>query len=509
MTQAERFTLLAERGRGAMGVVWRAKDAETGSIVALKLLRELYAEEPDALERFAREVELARRVDAANVVAVLGFGARDGVPYLVMEYVDGPSLRERLREHGPYTWPEAKVLLAGLAAGLAAVHAAGIVHRDIKPSNILLTPEGSPKLSDFGIARGLDLTRVTGTSTMLGTPTYLPPEGYRDSRSDLYSLGVVAYELLAGSPPFEGHTYQDIILAHVRTQPDLSKLPVEARPLVGALLAKDPARRPASASEVVARLAGEAGAAVSASRHGPALVRRRTLAGLGALGLAMALVAAIIGYGAAGATPPPSGSASLVALGASAAVTATGSDTASVKSSLAPTASPALLGTPSPVPLATPRPTPKPAPRPTPRATQAPLPSTNQIVSIVGVPVAAPVCDANGCSAVDFTVRYAYSGAPTGIYVGIRVLPSSADGTNIDIVHVNGVETGNFGYVPTPNLAVGSGTTTVRVVWDGQVTGHPSTTTGFVRACMWANQKNPWPEFACVVVPYHYVWVAN
>ena len=176
----ERFTLLSELGRGGMGVVWKARDEETGSIVALKLLRETYAEDPDYLARFERELELARRIDSAHVVKVLGYGVREKVPYLALEYVDGPSLRRRAWRATAHTaGPRPEALLAQIAQGLADAHAAGVIHRDVKPSNVLIGPDGIAKLTDFGIARGLDLTRMTATSTMLGTPAYLAPEGPR------------------------------------------------------------------------------------------------------------------------------------------------------------------------------------------------------------------------------------------------------------------------------------------------------------------------------------------
>ncbi len=254
----ERFTLLSELGRGGMGVVWKARDEETGQIVALKLLRETYAEDPDYVTRFERELELAKRIHSHNVVQVLGYGVRDKTPYLALEFVGGPSLRERLATHGAYSWPEAKALLVQIAQGLADAHAAGVVHRDLKPSNVLIGTDGVAKLADFGIAKGLDLTRMTGTSTLLGTPAYLPPEGPADERSDLYSLGVIAYEILTGVVPFEGRTYQEVILRHVREAPNLEKLPVEARPVVGWLLAKDPADRPRRTAELLSVLWGGA-----------------------------------------------------------------------------------------------------------------------------------------------------------------------------------------------------------------------------------------------------------
>ena len=166
----ERFTLLTELGRGGMGVVWKARDEETGQIVALKVLREMFAEDPEYLARFERELELAKRIHSNNVVRVLGFVMRRRSPYLVLEYVEGPSLRQRLIDHGPYSWADARGLIFQIAQGLADAHAAGVIHRDLKPSNILTGADGVPKIADFGISKGIDLTRVTGTSALIGTP---------------------------------------------------------------------------------------------------------------------------------------------------------------------------------------------------------------------------------------------------------------------------------------------------------------------------------------------------
>ena len=184
----ERLTLLEQIGRGGMGVVWKAHDEQTGQTVAVKLLNAAYADQPEYVTRFERELELARRIHSTHVVEVLGYGVRDGTPYLALQYIDGPSIRQRLAEHGPYSWDETRAILVQVARGLADAHAAGVVHRDVKPSNILVGTDGVAKLADFGIARGIDLTRVTGTSALLGTPAYLPPEGAKDERSDLYSL---------------------------------------------------------------------------------------------------------------------------------------------------------------------------------------------------------------------------------------------------------------------------------------------------------------------------------
>ena len=252
----ERFELLSQLGRGGMGTVWKARDVETGEVVALKLLHSMYVDDPEYVERFGREVEIARRIDSPHVVKVLGFGRRDGVPYVAMEFVDGPSLRDRLKTSGPVGWDEAKRIGTQLAEALAAAHGAGIVHRDIKPSNVLLDPDGQVKLADFGIARANDLTRMTGSVTVLGTPAYMPPDGEASEQSDLYGLGCVLYELLAGSPPFEGESQQQVLLKHIREAPNLERLPSSARKVVGRLLEKEPRRRPASADALLAVLTG-------------------------------------------------------------------------------------------------------------------------------------------------------------------------------------------------------------------------------------------------------------
>ena len=239
----ERFELLSQLGKGGMGVVWKARDTETGEIVALKLLHNIYADEPDYVARFEREVEVARRIHSPHVVEVRGFGVREGVPYMAMEYVEGPSLRELLKARGPFTWEDARPILADVSEGLRAAHAAGVIHRDVKPSNILIAPDGRAKLADFGIARAMDMTRLTGSLTTLGTPAYMAPDDVVDERSDYYSLGCVAYEMLTGAPPFEGESMREVWLKHERTAPNLERVPKEARAAVAGLLEKDKERR--------------------------------------------------------------------------------------------------------------------------------------------------------------------------------------------------------------------------------------------------------------------------
>jgi N-acetylneuraminic acid mutarotase/predicted Ser/Thr protein kinase len=253
----ERFTLLSELGRGGMGVVWKARNEDTGQIVALKLMRDAFTDDPSYRRRFEHEIAIARRITSAHVVKVLGYGSREGTPFIAFEFVDGPSIGKLLEKHGRYAWPEVRGLLLQLAEGLADAHAAGVIHRDIKPSNVLVDSLGNVKIADFGISRALDLTRVTRSSGFMGTPAYVAPEGPLDARSDLYSLGIIAYELLTGGRPFEGQTYQEVLVAHLSKPPDLSRLPEDSRKVVSWLLAKDPAGRPQSARELIRVLVGE------------------------------------------------------------------------------------------------------------------------------------------------------------------------------------------------------------------------------------------------------------
>ncbi len=250
---AERYELGELLGSGGMGAVWKAHDRETGQTVALKLLHQFIADQPEYLHRFEREAELAARVESPHVVRVLDHGLRQGVPYLAMEYIDGESLRQVLARRSRLPWPEARVIAAGVASALAAAHGAGVVHGDVKPSNILVGGDGTVRLADFGVARPLATSRPGVYTAVFGTPAYAAPDARHDERSDLYSLGVVLYEMLSGRPPFAGDA-EALARLHRTAAPDLALLPDEARELAGWLLAKHPGERPAGAAEVAALL---------------------------------------------------------------------------------------------------------------------------------------------------------------------------------------------------------------------------------------------------------------
>jgi serine/threonine-protein kinase len=286
----ERFELLERIGRGAMGTVWKARDTGSGEVVALKILHEHLAEDEVLVERFQREAEATRRIDSPCVARSLGMGRRDGRPFLVMEYVEGASLRERLKDGARYEWTEARPVLRQVAAGLDAAHRLGVIHRDVKPSNVIVSDDGGARLVDFGIAQIEDRTALTGSRTSMGTPGYMAPEGPKDARSDLYGLGCIAYEMLAGRPVFEAESQHELILMHLRESPDLSRVPSEARPLVGWLLKKKPGERPQSAAVVAAILEGTA----SVPGRRPALPPRWRRIGLGLGGATLAAVAVVV-----------------------------------------------------------------------------------------------------------------------------------------------------------------------------------------------------------------------
>lgn len=252
------FELLEQVGAGGMGTVWKARLRSTGQIVAVKLMHAQYAHIDEYVQRLEREIDIGTRVNSPHVVKVLGHGARDGIPFMVMEFVDGPSLRALLRERGPLPWDgpgQARDILQQVALGLDALHRAGIIHRDVKPSNILIGADGVVKLADFGISRPADATRVTATAATMGTPVYMAPDAELTAQSDLYNLGVVAFEILAGSPPFQSDITHELLVRHMRETPNIDRLPREARPIVAQLLAKNPAARPRSAAVLAAMLA--------------------------------------------------------------------------------------------------------------------------------------------------------------------------------------------------------------------------------------------------------------
>jgi serine/threonine protein kinase len=249
-------------GEGAVGLVFAARDAE-GLRIALKFLRTELADDEVVVARFQREARLAQDLGTPHVAPILELGRSEGRTFLVMPFYAGGSLAMRLRLLGPLGLEETVDLAAQLARGLDALHAKGVLHRDVKPSNVLLDGEGTAALADFGLARSADSTRLTAEGQLLGTPHYLAPElieGREATRqSDVYALGCVLYECVAGEPPFAGRGAAEVGFAHLTEAPPdprvrRADLPEGAAHALLAALDKDPAERPTTATALARML---------------------------------------------------------------------------------------------------------------------------------------------------------------------------------------------------------------------------------------------------------------
>ncbi|MDQ4130626.1 MAG: Stk1 family PASTA domain-containing Ser/Thr kinase, partial [Actinomycetota bacterium] len=273
-----RYRLLREIARGGMATVFQAIDEVLERNVAIKVLHPHLVSDPTFLDRFLREARAAAALSHPNVVPVYDWGEDEGgQAYLVMEFVDGPSLRDVLRKRNRLTPPEAAAVLAAAAAGVAAAHARGLVHRDVKPENILITSDGTVKVTDFGLARAAAATTQTfAPGAIVGSPHYLAPESVRDepsdARTDVYALGVVLYECLVGRPPFEAETPVATALRHaseaVPPPSALVEVPVELDAIVARATAPDPGgRHPDAAAFRTALQAAAPPGEVAVPRH--------------------------------------------------------------------------------------------------------------------------------------------------------------------------------------------------------------------------------------------------
>jgi len=260
---AGRYELVRPLGHGAMAVVDLANDVELERPVALKRLAENLARDDELRTRFIREARLAARLSHPNVVRVFDVGEEDGRPFIAMEYVAGGTLADLVERRGSLPPAETATLGMQACAALAAAHAAGLVHRDVKPQNLLLGTDGVLKLGDFGIAAGHEGTRLTLEGTVLGTAGYLAPEQARGEQvtaaADLYALGAVLYELLAGEPPHRAATLAELGADEAFGPSDLAaRVPAAPAELVAAVdscLAVRPEDRPPSAAALGRRLA--------------------------------------------------------------------------------------------------------------------------------------------------------------------------------------------------------------------------------------------------------------
>ncbi len=346
---ADRYELEKLVGRGGMSSVYKAHDRLLERNVALKVLHPHYTEDEEYVARFRHEARAVAQLSHPHIVTVIDRGEDDGQQFIVFEYIDGGNLKQLVERTGPLPARQAVELALEIADALAFAHANGIVHRDVKPQNVMLTPDGNAKVTDFGIARSLDVDRgVTQTGTVLGTSNYLSPEqaGGKPTTpsTDVYSLGIVLYELLTGEVPFPGENFVAVAMRHINEPPpDLLEkrpdVPLRLAAAVERALAKDPADRFDSMDEFAWELRqclAELGSADTQptfiapspvlrqsrpDRARPPLRRWPLYVSLVALLAAGAIVAGIVGLGGsdgkkAEGTPAAGGSIALSGVGA-------------------------------------------------------------------------------------------------------------------------------------------------------------------------------------------------
>jgi serine/threonine protein kinase len=243
-------------GEGGMGRVYRATDPE-GAKSAVKIVKAELARDDIFRRRFEREAKIAQRVDHPHVVPVMETGERDGIPYLVQMFISGGSLEDRIKTEGRLALAETVRICSAVASGLDALHTQGLIHRDIKPANILLDEQGTPYIADFGLAKDRDASILTKAGQALGSMDYMAPEQIRgeevSAQSDVYALGCVMYECLAGKPPFADRQGMRILWAHLQEEPpdplaDRDDVPPDVGWALKQALEKEPDGRPPTAT---------------------------------------------------------------------------------------------------------------------------------------------------------------------------------------------------------------------------------------------------------------------
>jgi serine/threonine-protein kinase len=259
MTLNERYRLLSCIGSGGMATVYKGVDMLLQRRVAVKVLRERFANDPEFLERFQREARAAANLDHTNIVTVYDVGRDGDRHYIVMEYVDGEDLKTLIRQKGRLSVAEALEIATQIAAGVGHAHKASVIHRDVKPQNVLVTSDGRAKVVDFGIARALSESGLTDSNTVWGSPIYFAPEQAAGDpptpASDVYSIGVVMYEMLTGSPPFQAENPTALAMKHLRDEPPPlavrnPHVPPRLEWIVRKLLSKEPAARYRTADQL-------------------------------------------------------------------------------------------------------------------------------------------------------------------------------------------------------------------------------------------------------------------
>ncbi len=409
----DRYEVIRELGEGSQAVVFLARDRRLDRLVALKVLRPELTEDREFAARFEREARASASLAHPNVVTIFDYGQSGRLSYIAMEYVEGGNLRSLLRRQGRLSPAQALAIAEQVLAALAAAHARGIVHRDVKPENVLLTPEMTAKVADFGIAR-MGNVELTGSGLALGTALYIAPEQALGETispaADVYSFGVVCFEMLAGRPPFQGNSAIEVGLRHVREEPPrLSTLAPAIPPLLESIimraLAKSPERRWANAEEFLQALADyrrqalqSTGALAAAAvrptpprRYAPAAtpvpaeggavrlpepVPRPSLWGRLLKAVLLAALFAAFAGGAIWATSfLPGAIADVISSAVPTPARQVGEPTPPRINVFLPTATPTRTPTPTNTPTLRPGETPAPTWTPTPRATRTPTPT--------------------------------------------------------------------------------------------------------------------------------------
>lgn len=311
---SDRYEVEELVGAGGMSSVYRAHDRLLDRTVALKVMHQHYGSDPEYVERFRREARSVASLSHPNVVTVIDRGEHDGRQFIVFEYVDGENLKQLIQRRGAAPVDTALELGIQIAQALSFAHQQGLVHRDVKPQNVLLNGDGRAKVTDFGIARSLDVKRgMTQTGTVLGTSEYIAPEQAQgqdvDEHTDVYSLGVLLYELLTGNVPFRGDNFVAVAMRHINDPPTPLRelrpdVPPRVEQAVLRALAKDPGDRfPSMAAfcdELQVCLAELQGATQVLHGRVPPRARRRPSRGVSAWPIVLALVALLAAGGIAG-----------------------------------------------------------------------------------------------------------------------------------------------------------------------------------------------------------------
>ena len=260
---AERYEIIEPLGQGGMGTVYKAYDRKVGEVVALKLIRPEISVNDKAIERFKNELKFARKISHRNVCRMHDIGEEGFFRYITMEYVSGEDLKRFIRRAGTLSAGKAIHIAKQVVEGLAEAHRLGVVHRDLKPQNIMIDQDGNARIMDFGIARFADAEGMTGSGVMIGTPEYMSPEQAElkdvDTRADIYSLGVVLYEMTSGKVPFEGETPLSVAMKHKTEKPrDVREINPQVPPglanIIAKCMEKSRENRFQSAEELIAEL---------------------------------------------------------------------------------------------------------------------------------------------------------------------------------------------------------------------------------------------------------------